>query len=61
MEGYIGRIALPTNVTFGKCIPSMLCVVDVYLTTSRPLLMLLTLPRPGRKTIFIALDTFESN
>ena len=34
MEGYIGGIALPTNVTLGKCIPSMLCVVDVYLTTS---------------------------
>ena len=33
MEGYIGGIALPTNVTLGKCIPSMLCVVDVYLTT----------------------------
>ena len=32
MEGYIGGIALPTNVTLGKCIPSMLCVVDVYLT-----------------------------
>ena len=32
MEGYIVGIALPTNVTFGKCIPSMLCVVDVYLT-----------------------------
>ena len=31
MEGYIGGIALPTNVTLGKCIPSMLCVVDVYL------------------------------
>ena len=27
MEGYIGGIALPTNVTLG-----MLCVVDVYLT-----------------------------
>ena len=34
MEGYIGGIALPTNVTLGKCIPSMLCVVDVYLTIS---------------------------
>ena len=32
MEGYIGGIALPTNVTLGKCIPSMLCVVDAYLT-----------------------------
>ena len=32
MEGYIGGIALPTNVTLRKCIPSMLCVVDVYLT-----------------------------
>ena len=27
MKGYIGGLALPTNVTFGKCIPSMLCVV----------------------------------
>ena len=34
MEGYIGGIALPTNETLGKCIPSMLCVVDVYLTCS---------------------------
>ena len=34
MEGYIGGIALPTNVTLGKCLPSMLCVVDVYLTTT---------------------------
>ena len=34
MEGYIGGIALPTNVTLGKCIPIMLCVVDVYLTYS---------------------------
>ena len=34
MEGYIGGIALPTNVTLGKCIPSMLCVVDVYLTVT---------------------------
>ena len=32
MKGYIGGIALPTNVTKGKCIPSILCVVDVYLT-----------------------------
>ena len=32
MEGHIGGIALPTNVTLGKCKPSMLCVVDVYLT-----------------------------
>ena len=36
MEGYIGGIALPTNVTLGKCIPSMLCVVDVYLTLFTP-------------------------
>ena len=35
MEGYIVGIALPTNVTLGKCIPSMLCVVDVYLTGIR--------------------------
>ena len=33
-QGNIGGIALPTNVTVGKCIPSMLCVVDVYLTVS---------------------------
>ena len=34
MEGYIGGIALPTNVTLGSCLPSMLCVEDVYLTRS---------------------------
>ena len=33
MEGYIGGIALPTNVTLGKCIPSMCCVVDVYVSS----------------------------
>ena len=30
IESYIGGIALLTNVTLGKCIPSMLCVVNVY-------------------------------
>ena len=34
MEGYIGGIAFPTNVTLGKCIPRKLCVVDVYLTNT---------------------------
>ena len=28
MEGYIGGIALSTNVTLGKCIPIMICVVE---------------------------------
>ena len=29
-----GGIAVPTNVTLGNCLPSMLCVVDVYQTSS---------------------------
>ena len=29
MEGYIGGIALPTNVTLGKCLPIMRCVVNM--------------------------------
>ena len=39
MEGCYPRkasfegIALPTNVTLGNCLPSMPCVVDVYLTS----------------------------
>ena len=30
-----GGIAVPTNVTLGNCLPSMLCVVDVYLTITK--------------------------
>ena len=44
MEGYIGGIALPTNVTLGSCLPSMLCVEDVYLTTMFACFMAVKLP-----------------
>ena len=40
-----GGIAVPTNVTLGNCLPSMLCVVDVYLTVGSP-------PLPSFKRIW---------
>ena len=38
-----GGIAVPTNVTLGNCLPSMLCVVDVYLTVVKAFVLILNI------------------